>query len=98
LSAGMHAYLDACAATEGTRGMLIQARTELDLLDETRSRNDLIVELCIPDVAAAGWPDPEPITRMMIAMIGDVCLHEMFDGRRHDRLRDAVLELVVRDS
>ncbi|WTW98418.1 TetR/AcrR family transcriptional regulator [Streptomycetaceae bacterium NBC_01309] len=96
LTAGLHAYLDACAATEGTRGMLIQARTELDLIDETRSRNAQIVQLCIPDVAAVGWSDPEPITRMMVAMIGDVGLHELFDGRRHDRLRAAVLELVVR--
>ncbi|REF00826.1 TetR/AcrR family transcriptional regulator [Thermomonospora umbrina] len=95
---GIIAHLDLCLETRATRALLVQARTDADLFDEMRSRNDHIATLVVDDLAAVGWDPPEPVARMMVTMVGDVSLEELFDDRRRDDLRDALLRLLLREA
>ncbi|MEU8138773.1 TetR/AcrR family transcriptional regulator [Streptodolium elevatio] len=95
VSRGVHSYLDASLATTGTRALLVQARTEPELFEETRVRNARTRELIAPEIAALGWDPPEPVTHMLVAMVFDITLEELVDGRRDD-LREAVLRLILR--
>jgi AcrR family transcriptional regulator len=94
---GITVHLDLCLETRATRAMLVQARTDADLFDEMRARNDHIAALVVDDLAAAGWDRPEAVARMMVTMVGDVSLEELFDGHPRDDLRDALLRLVLRE-
>lgn len=95
LVAGVHSYLDASLETTGTRALLVQARTDPDLYDETRVRNARTRELALPEIVALGWKPPEPIAHMLVAMVFDITMEELVGGRRED-LRDAVLTLLQR--
>ncbi|MER6943064.1 TetR/AcrR family transcriptional regulator [Nonomuraea sp. NPDC000554] len=94
---GITFHLDMCLETRATRAMLVQARTDADLFDEMRARNDHIAALVVHDLAAIGWDPPEPVARMMVTMVGDVSLEELFDGHRRDDLRDAFFQLLLRE-
>ncbi|MFE5331948.1 TetR/AcrR family transcriptional regulator [Embleya sp. NPDC056575] len=93
--AGVHGYLDAGLATTGTRALLVQARTDPDLFEETRARNARTRELLRPELAALGWDPPDAMAHLLVAMVFDISLEELFAGRRDD-LREALLALVVR--
>ncbi|WP_436775203.1 TetR/AcrR family transcriptional regulator [Yinghuangia sp. YIM S09857] len=95
ISAGLHGYLDASLETTGTRALLVQARTEPDLYDETRVRNARTRDLVVPELVALGWEDPVPIAHMVVAMGFDITMEELVCGRRDD-LREGLLRLVLR--
>lgn len=95
LVAGVHGYLDAGLATTGTRALLVQARTDPDLFEETRERNARTRALVLPELAALGWDPPEPMAHLLVAMVFDITLEELVAGRRDD-LREALLRLLLR--
>ncbi|WP_331770196.1 hypothetical protein OG948_41660 (plasmid) [Embleya sp. NBC_00888] len=95
LVAGVHGYLDAGLATTGTRALLVQARTDPDLFEETRERNARTRALVRPELAVLGWDPPEPMAHLLVAMVFDITLEELVDGRRDD-LREALLRLLLR--
>jgi AcrR family transcriptional regulator len=94
LTAGILGYLNASLATRGTRALLVQARTDPDLFQETRARNARTEALVVPEVAALGWDPPEPTAHLLVAMVFDITLEELLDGRRDD-LRAALLRMIL---
>ncbi|WP_431964768.1 TetR/AcrR family transcriptional regulator [Nocardia sp. bgisy134] len=94
LRAGVAAYLDACLATRGTKAFLAQSRTDTDLLDEVHARNQLAAAAIEPDLGALGWPDPAAIAHLLVAMIAEIALTELYgEGPRAD-LRAAALLMI----
>ncbi|MBJ8339150.1 TetR/AcrR family transcriptional regulator [Antrihabitans sp. YC3-6] len=96
LRTGIHAFLDATLRTRGTKAFLVQARTEADLLDEVQKRNSMFSELISSDLEAMGWPDASPIAHLVIAMVADISLQELYASGSRPELRRALLDLVIR--
>ncbi|MBU3061948.1 TetR/AcrR family transcriptional regulator [Nocardia sp. NEAU-G5] len=96
LRVGMAAYLDACLHTRGTKAFLAQSRTDTDLIDEVDARNRVFATLIEPDVASLGWTDPAAVAHLVIAMVAEVALAELYSGGRRDELRAAAMALLQR--
>ncbi|WP_054816212.1 TetR/AcrR family transcriptional regulator [Nocardia arizonensis] len=93
---GVAAYLDACLRTRGTKAFLAQSRTDTDLLDEVHDRNQQFARLIEPDLRAMGWTDPHAVALLLVAMVAETALAELYgEGPRPD-LRAAVIALVER--
>ncbi|MBH0776055.1 TetR/AcrR family transcriptional regulator [Nocardia bovistercoris] len=93
---GVTAYLDACLATRGTKAFLAQSRTDTDLLDEVHARNRQTASVIEPDLAAMGWSDPQAVAHLLVAMVAEIALTELYgEGPRAD-LRAAVTALIER--
>lgn len=91
---GLYTWLDAMRDAAGTVALLLAARTDPNLFEETRARNRQSVELIAPDIAALGWDPPEPVAHMLVAMISHILVEEHYDGGPRDDLRTAALRLV----
>lgn len=93
---GVTAYLDACLATRGTKAFLAQSRTDTDLLDEVHDRNQRTADIIEPDLAVMGWSDPRAVAHLLVAMVAEIALTELYgEGPRPD-LRAAVTALIER--
>ncbi|WP_225725320.1 MULTISPECIES: TetR/AcrR family transcriptional regulator [unclassified Nocardia] len=95
---GISAYLDACLATRGTKAFLAQSRTDTDLLDQVQARNKLFAAAIEPDLIALGWTDPAAIAHLVIAMVAETALAELYDRKQRPDLRKALLDLVIREG
>lgn len=94
LRIGVDAFLDACLETKGTKAFLAQARTETDLLEEVQARNALIGAQLAADMAALGADQPDAKAHLVVAMVADISLQELYDdGPRRD-LRTALFALL----
>ncbi|MGW4126362.1 TetR/AcrR family transcriptional regulator [Nocardia sp. NPDC004711] len=96
LRAGLAAYLDACLATRGTKAFLAQSRTEADLLDEVTARNQLVAAAIVPDIEQLGWADPPAVAHLVIAMVAEIALTELYSGAARPDLRAALTALIER--
>ncbi|MGW3544419.1 TetR/AcrR family transcriptional regulator [Nocardia niigatensis] len=96
LRAGLTAYLDACLATRGTKAFLAQSRTEADLLDEVTARNQLVAAMIAPDIEQLGWADPPAVAHLVIAMVAEIALAELYSDAARPDLRAALTALIER--
>jgi len=94
LHAGVDAFLDACLETKGTKAFLAQARTETDLLDEVQSRNALVGAELAADMVALGVEQPEAKAHLVVAMVADISLQELYDNEPRRDLRAALFALL----
>ncbi|MEU6583116.1 TetR/AcrR family transcriptional regulator [Nocardia sp. NPDC046763] len=94
LRAGLTAYLDACLATRGTKAFLAQSRTEADLLDEVTARNQLVAAAIAPDIEQLGWADPPAVALLVIAMVAEIALAELYSSAARPDLRAALTALI----
>ncbi|MET7771539.1 TetR/AcrR family transcriptional regulator [Nocardia sp. NPDC005366] len=93
---GVTAYLDACLQTRGTKAFLAQSRTDSDLLDEVYARNREFAGVIEADLTVLGWPDPSAVAHLLVAMVAEIALTELYgEGSRGD-LRAAVMDLIDR--
>lgn len=95
LGAGVAAYLDACLATHGTKAFLAQSRTDTDLLDEVHARNGSVAAGIEPDLRAIGWPNPAAVAHLLVAMVAEIALTELYAREPRPELRAAALTLVT---
>ncbi|MFI5776658.1 TetR/AcrR family transcriptional regulator [Nocardia sp. NPDC051570] len=98
LRAGIAAYLDACLHTRGTKAFLAQSRTDTDLLDEVHARNRSVAAFIEPDLGAVGWPDPAAVAHLVVAMVAEIALVELYAGGPQQNLRVAVIQMIDPDS
>ncbi|WP_216918177.1 TetR/AcrR family transcriptional regulator [Nocardia noduli] len=98
IRAGVTAYLDACLETRGTKAFLAQSRTDTDLLDEVSTRNRDFAGVVEGDLAGLGWPDPTAVAHLMVAMVAEIALVELYDNGPRADLRAAVMDLVDREG
>ncbi|MEV0461924.1 TetR/AcrR family transcriptional regulator [Nocardia tengchongensis] len=96
LHAGLTAYLDACLATRGTKAFLAQSRTDADLLDEVTGRNQLVAAMIAPDLETLGWADPTAVAQLVIAMVAEIALAELYSGAARPELRAALTAMIER--
>ncbi|WP_433591990.1 TetR/AcrR family transcriptional regulator [Nocardia sp. CA-145437] len=96
LHAGLAAYLDACLATRGTKAFLAQSRTDADLLDEVTARNHLVAVMIAPDIETLGWGNPPAVAHLVIAMVAEIALSELYSGAARPDLRAALTALIDR--
>ncbi|MEV0299340.1 TetR/AcrR family transcriptional regulator [Nocardia sp. NPDC050710] len=96
IRAGVTAYLDACLQTRGTKAFLAQSRTDTDLLDEVHARNQLVANSIEPDLREMGWADPGAVAHLLVAMVAEIALTELYGGRPREDLRAAAAELIDR--
>lgn len=94
LRIGLHAFLDACLRTRGTKALLAQARSETDLGEEVARRNAMFAALVEADLAAIGWDPPGPVATLAVAMAADISFHELRDRKPRTDLRAAVTAIV----
>lgn len=96
LRVGIAAYLDGCLATRGTKAFLAQSRTDTDLIDEVHARNRMFAEVIAPDLTVLGWVDPGSVALLIIAMIAETALAELYSAGPRPELRAAVTALIER--
>lgn len=96
LHLGLTAYLDGCLRTVGTKAFLAQSRTDADLLDEVHARNQAVAGLIALDLTEMGWHDPGSVAHLVVAMVAEVALAELYSGRAEPALRAALAALVDR--
>ncbi|MFF2557857.1 TetR/AcrR family transcriptional regulator [Nocardia sp. NPDC058058] len=96
LRVGMTAYLDACLATSGTKAFLAQSRTDIDLIDQVHERNRLFAAMIGPDLSELGWSDPAPVALLVIAMVAETALAELYSAGPRPDLRAALTALIER--
>ena len=95
LHLGMDSYLDACLRGATAKAWLFQARADVDLADEVAARNSAFAELAAEDIRVLGFAQPAVVARLVIAAIAEVALIEAQRGRRDQRYRRAVMDLVA---
>ncbi|MGN2635971.1 TetR/AcrR family transcriptional regulator [Nocardia takedensis] len=93
---GVLAYLDACLATRGTKAFLAQSRTDTDLLDEVHERNRRFAGVIAPDLLEMGWSDPLAVAHLLVAMVAEIALTELYGDAPRDDLRAAVMTMIER--
>ncbi|MEV6774248.1 TetR/AcrR family transcriptional regulator [Nocardia sp. NPDC051030] len=96
LRIGVAAYLDACLATRGTKAFLAQSRTETDLLDEVHARNQQFAQLIAPDLTILGWVDAPAVALLIVAMVAETALAELYSEAARPELRAAATALMER--
>jgi len=94
LRSGVEAFLDACLETKGTKAFLAQARTETDLLEEVQSRNALVGAELAADLVALGADQPDAKAHLVVAMVADISLQELYDDGPRSDLRAALYALL----
>ncbi|MEV6275300.1 TetR/AcrR family transcriptional regulator [Nocardia sp. NPDC051832] len=97
LTTGITTYLDACLRTRGTKAFLAQSRTDTDLLDEVHARNLRFTEVVHPDLSVLGWPDPAAVGQLLVAMVAEIALAELYEEGVREDLRTSVFRLIQRD-
>ncbi|MCC3313733.1 TetR/AcrR family transcriptional regulator [Nocardia africana] len=97
LAAGVTSYLDACLRTRGTKAFLAQSRTDTDLLDEVHARNRAVAAVIEPDLRAIGWDDPAAVAHLVVAMVAEIALAELYADEPQPTLRSAVIGLIKRE-
>ncbi|UGT61248.1 TetR/AcrR family transcriptional regulator [Nocardia asteroides] len=98
LGAAVTGYLDACLATRGTKAFLAQSRTDTDLLDEVHARNGTVAAGIEPDLSVIGWPDPGAVAHLLVAMVAEIALTELYAREPRPELRATALTLVTRPA
>ncbi|MDL9935988.1 helix-turn-helix domain-containing protein [Gordonia sp. ABSL1-1] len=94
LRLGVETFLDVCRTTRGTKAFLAQARTDADLLDEVQARNAAISALVTADLVAVGADHPTATAHLLVAMVADISLQELYDGMVRTDLRTALYTLL----
>ncbi|MQY22727.1 TetR/AcrR family transcriptional regulator [Nocardia macrotermitis] len=95
LTTAITSYLDICLRTRGTKAFLAQSRTDTDLLDEVHTRNQAVAALMEPDLRTIGWPDPTAVAHLVVAMVAEVALSELYAEAPQQNLRSAVIDLIT---
>ncbi|MFJ1455970.1 helix-turn-helix domain-containing protein [Nocardia wallacei] len=98
IAPSIDAFLDACLTARGTEAFMVQARTDPDLREEIRVRHERFIAVGVPDMAAAGWPDPAAVARMKVAMVSEICLAEIGERRPRRDLRAAAVRLLTANA
>ncbi|AHH15597.1 putative transcriptional regulator, TetR family [Nocardia nova SH22a] len=96
ITTAISAYLDACLRTRGTKAFLAQSRTDTDLLDEVHARNRAVAALVEPDLRAIGWDDPAAVAHLLVAMVAEIALAELYADAPQPNLRSAAIGLISR--
>ncbi|MFF3572201.1 TetR/AcrR family transcriptional regulator [Nocardia jiangxiensis] len=96
LASAMTSYLDVCLRTRGTKAFLAQSRTDADLLDEVHARNQAVAAIVELDLRVIGWNDPAAVAHLVVAMIAEIALAELYAGEPQPNLRAAVIGLISR--
>jgi TetR/AcrR family transcriptional regulator, transcriptional repressor for nem operon len=96
LTTAITSYLDTSLRTRGTKAFLAQSRTDTDLLDEVHARNRAVAAVMESDLGAIGWDDPAAVAHLVVAMVAEIALAELYAGEPQPKLRSAVITLISR--
>jgi hypothetical protein len=95
LVASMNAFLDGCLADPGTKGLLVQARTDAGLAAQVAERNTASAQIICSDLEVLGWNPALPIAELLVAAVADIALRELASGHPEPELRRAAVRLAT---
>lgn len=98
LRSGAEAYLAACLRSRGVRAMLLDVRSEPAIAAQMGDKIDVFVEVAAADFRALAVPEPVAAARLFVAMVREVAIAELGQGRTEPELRQALWHLARLDS
>src|SRR6202021_334123 len=90
LTAVANTYLDGCLRDRGVRALLLEARAEPGITDETTRRNPPSAELCRADFVALSRPHPYESAQLWVGMVAEAALIEHQAAKALPAVRNAL--------